>query len=197
VRRRLNLPGPRDEEINLIARTRQGNYLEIQAKFRSQPDKPLDRTALSTFTSLTFHTCINIFLAVVAHTTTKPVGKRHLMPKTVEIGLDRWRSLDHEGWTLIVERLKGRSARPSPRSPKPHQPDAIFAAKRHFIGHEAARGRLIMPCGTGKSLTTFWIARALGANTKNLEAGLARKRGICCLVRIKETLCAGSMCGCC
>ena len=32
---------------------------------------------------------------------------------------------------------------------------------------------------------------------KNLEAGLARKRGICCLVRIKEALCAGSMCGRC
>ena len=165
VRRRLNLPGPRDEGIDLIARTRQGKYWAIQAKFRSQPDKPLNRTALSTFTSLAFHTCINVSLAVVAHTATKPVGKRHLMPNTVEIGLDRWRSLDRKGWTLIVGRLKGRSARPRPRSPRRHQRDAISAAKRHFIAHKAARGRLIMPCGTGKSLAAFWIAKALRAKT--------------------------------
>jgi superfamily II DNA or RNA helicase len=165
VRRRLNLPGPRDEGIDLLARTRQGKYWAIQAKFRSQPDKPLSRTALSTFTSLAFHTCNYISLAVVAHTATKPVSKRHLMPNAVEIGLDRWRSLDRKGWTLIVGRLKGRSARPRARSPRPHQRDAISAAKRHFIAHKAARGRLIMPCGTGKSLAAFWIAKALRAKT--------------------------------
>jgi predicted helicase len=87
------------------------------------------------------------------------------MPNLVEIGLDRWRSLDHKGWASIVERLKGRSARPSPRRPRPHQRAAISAAKRHFIAHKAARGRLIMPCGTGKSLAAFWIAQALGAKT--------------------------------
>src|SRR6516162_2443240 len=165
VRRRLKLPGPRDEGIDLIARTRQGKYWAIQAKFRSQPDKPLNRRELSTFTSLAFHTCINISLAVVAHTATKPVGKRQLMPKTVEIGLDRWRSLDHEGWALIVKRLKGRSARPRPRDPKRHQREAIFAAERHSDAEKAGRGRLIMPCGTGKSLAAFWIAQALGAKT--------------------------------
>ena len=163
VRRQLSLPGPRDEGIDLIARTRQGKYWAIQAKFRSERDKPLSRRALGTFTSLAFNTCINISLAVVAHTATKPVSKRHLMRNTVEIGLDRWQSLDNEAWSLIVGRLKGRAARPEPRSPKPHQRDAISAAKRHFIGSQATRGRLIMPCGTGKSLTAFWIAQALGA----------------------------------
>ncbi len=165
VRRRLNLPTPRDEGIDLIARTRQGKYWAIQVKFRSDPDKPLTRRELGTFTSLAFNTCINISLAVVAHTATKPVSKHHLMRKTVEIGLDRWRSLDHGGWSSIVERLKGRSARPKPRSPRPHQRVAISAAKRHFIAHKAARGRLIMPCATGKSLAAFWIAQALGAKT--------------------------------
>jgi hypothetical protein len=51
---------------------------------------------------LEIYTCINISLAVVAHTATKPVGKRRLMPNLVEIGLGRWRSLDHEGWALLV-----------------------------------------------------------------------------------------------
>jgi predicted helicase len=164
IRRRLNLPGP-DEGIDLLARTRRGEYWAIQAKFRSERDKPLNRRELGTFTSLAFNTCNDIALAVVAHTSTKPVSKHHLMRKTVEIGFDRWQALDHDTWSLIVGRLKGQSARPEPRSPKPHQHAAISAAKNHFIDEGATRGRLIMPCGTGKSLTAYWIAEALQATT--------------------------------
>ena len=168
IRRQLNLPGPRDEGIDLIARTRQGKYWAIQAKFRSERDKPLSRRALGTFTSLAFNTCNCIALAVITHTATKPVSKRHLMRNTVEIGFDRWQSLDEEGgwrWRLILEKLEGRSTPPEARNPKPHQQKAISAARDHFLRSGATRGRLIMPCGTGKSLTAFWIAQALEAQT--------------------------------
>jgi len=164
--RRINLPS-RDEGVDLIARTRRGEYWAIQAKFRSR-DQPLNRRELGTFSSLAFNTCNNIALAVVAHTSTKPISKRHLMRNTVEIGLDRWRSLDNEDqkdWKLIVAGLKGRDARPEARSPKSHQREAITAAKNHFLRDGAARGRLLMPCGTGKSLTAYWIAEALEAKT--------------------------------
>ena len=164
VCKRLDLPS-RDEGIDLIACTSHGEYWAIQSKFRSQRDKPLNRRELGTFSSLAFNTCSNIALAVVAHTCSKPVSKRHLMRNTVEIGLDRWQSLDQKAWRLIVAKLKGRSARPEIRRPKPHQQEAISAAKTHFIQDGATRGRLIMPCGTGKSLTAYWIAEALKAKT--------------------------------
>ena len=164
LRRRLNLPS-RDEGVDLIACTRHGHYWAIQSKFRSQRDRPLTRRELGTFTSLVFNTCNNIALAVVAHTSSKPVSKRHLMRNTTEIGLARWQSLDQEAWRLIVGKLKGRSARLDARSPRPHQRAAISAAKAHFVRDGAARGRLIMPCGTGKSLTAYWIAQALKAKT--------------------------------
>ena len=70
IRQRLNLPAP-DEGIDLIARTRRGEYWAIQSKFRSQRDRPLNRRELGTFSSLAFNTCNNIALAVVAHTATK------------------------------------------------------------------------------------------------------------------------------
>jgi predicted helicase len=164
VCKRLNLPF-RDEGIDLIACTRHGEYWAIQSKFRSQRDKPLTRKELGTFSSLAFNTCSNIALAVVAHTCSKPVSKRHLMRNTTEIGLDPWQSLDSETWRLIVAKLKGRSARPEIRRPRPHQRAAISAARTHFISNGAARGRLIMPCGTGKGLTAYWIAEALKAKT--------------------------------
>src|SRR3974390_384975 len=167
VRRRLNLPGS-EEGIDLIARTRTGQYWAIQSKFRSQRDIPLTRRNLGTFASLAFNTCNHIALAVVAHTSSRPISKRHLMRNTVEIGLDRWQSLDDEGgwrWRLIIGKLKGRSLRPEGRKPLPHQHHAVSAAKKHFLLERAARGRMIMPCGTGKSLTAFWIAEALNAKT--------------------------------
>jgi predicted helicase len=95
VRRLLDLP-TLDEGIDFIARTRHGKYWAIQSKFRSQHDRPLTRRELGTFSSLAFNTCSNIELAVVAHTASKPVSKRHLMRNTTEIGLDRWQSLDQE-----------------------------------------------------------------------------------------------------
>jgi superfamily II DNA or RNA helicase len=164
IRLRLNLPSP-DEGIDLVAVTRHGGYWAIQCKFRSQKDKPLNRRELGTFTSLAFNTCNNIALAVVAHTSSRPVGKRHLMRHTVEIGLHRFQSIDQDTWSQILGRIKGRSTKPKPRDPKPHQKAAIAAAEKHFVRDSEARGRLIMPCGTGKSLTAFWIAEALKANS--------------------------------
>ena len=82
VRKLLALPAL-DEGIDFIARTRHGEYWAIQSKFRSQHDKPLTRRELGTFTSLAFNTCNNIALAVVAHTASKPVSKRHLMRNTI------------------------------------------------------------------------------------------------------------------
>ena len=164
VRKLLALP-VLDEGIDFIARTRHGEYWAIQSKFRSQQDRSLTRKELGTFTSLAFNTCNNIALAVVAHTASKPVSKRHLMRNTTEIGLDRWKSLDQEAWSLIVGKLKGRSAAPKARTPRPHQRAAVAAAKTHFVRDGAARGRLIMPCGTGKSLTAYWIAEGLKAKT--------------------------------
>jgi len=154
IRQGLNLPSP-DEGIDLVAATRHGEYWAIQCKFRSQRDKPLTRRELGTFTSLAFNTCNNIALAVVAHTSSRPVGKRHLMRHTVEIGLDRFQSIDRDTWSQILERITGRSTRPEPREPRPHQIAAIEAAKKHFIRDGETRGRLVMPCGTGKSLTAF------------------------------------------
>ena len=113
VRRRLNLPS-RDEGIDLIACTRHGKYWAIQSKFRSQSDRPLNRKELGTFTSLAFNTCSNIALAVVAHTASKPVSKRHLMRNTTEIGLDRWQSLDQGG--LALNRWKAERPKRKTRS---------------------------------------------------------------------------------
>jgi superfamily II DNA or RNA helicase len=160
VRKAINLPYL-DEGIDLIARDRHGKYWAVQAKYRTQQDQPLSRRALGTFHALACNTCRNVSLAVVAHTCAKPISKRHLMRDTVEIGLDRWQAAD---WSLIVRSLKSKGkVRLKARQPRQDQKRAIAAAKKYFVEKKAARGRMIMPCGTGKSLTAFWIAEAIKA----------------------------------
>src|SRR5262249_45569922 len=85
---------------------------------------------------------------------------RSLMRNTIELGLERWREMD---WSLIRKAIKGESVRPKPRTPYEYQAPAIEAAERHFLRDKERRGRLIMPCGTGKSLIGYWIADKLKA----------------------------------
>lgn len=48
-------------------------------------------------------------------------------------------------------------------TPRPHQASAVDAVVDGLS--RAARGQLIMPCGTGKTLTSLWIAERLEAET--------------------------------
>lgn len=160
IRTRLNLPSS-DEGIDLVAETNEGKFWAIQCKFRSDTKKPLTYGELSTFTSLAFVTCRHISLAVVAHTCSKPVRKHQYLGNATEIGLDRWLGLTDEDWEAIQGRIGGKALSLTPRKPRPHQKNAIQAAMQHFSAE--SRGRMIMPCGTGKSLTAFWVAQALDA----------------------------------
>jgi predicted helicase len=67
---------------------------------------------------------------------------------------------------LIVGSIRAkRPINPKPASPRRYQSRAIDAAENHFIRDKASRGRLIAPCGTGKSLLGFWTAERLKAKT--------------------------------
>jgi len=70
VRTRLNLP-PRDEGIDLVARTHAGEFWAIQAKYRSDTDATLTHRELATFTSLAFTVCREISFALVCTTTAR------------------------------------------------------------------------------------------------------------------------------
>lgn len=60
-------------------------------------------------------------------------------------------------------KLIKRSKNPIPPKfdPLPHQAKAIEDCLKGFKGN--SRGQLIMACGTGKTLTSMWVAKAVGA----------------------------------
>ena len=166
IRKKLNLP-PTDEGIDLVVQTRDEKFWAIQAKFKSDPEKAPTYKELSTFTNLAFVHCKHIDLALVAHTSTRPVRKRGLLGNLTEIGLAEWLSTNaKKTGRSSTSNCEAKPPRPEPQSTDVrtrHEP--LTAASKHYIEEKAHRGRLIMPCGTGKSLTAFWIAQALKAQS--------------------------------
>jgi superfamily II DNA or RNA helicase len=163
VQKQLRLPSL-DEGIDLIAQTKEDGFWAIQCKYFSDESKSLTRGTLGTFTSLSFNACKNIELALVCTTADRFSYKLKLYEDKLSLCCgDVWRSLDAEFFLRLHAHLDGKTIRPNRRHPRPHQQGAVKHADEHFIENGNARGKMIMPCGTGKSLAAYWIARKLDA----------------------------------
>lgn len=95
---------------------------------------------------------------VLVHTADEEV--EGLDGRTGQIGPAQW---NEANWGRILAVAAGKRFVAKAKKPRPHQVDATAAASTHF--EENDRGRLVMPCGTGKSLTSILIAEALRADT--------------------------------
>ncbi len=167
VRTKLNLPD-NDEGIDLIAETTGKKYWAIQAKFRSDPNSRLtNKGDLATFTALAFHTCKHIDYGLICATTSQPLKKIELTGDKTGFRLfSDFAELDDNnraGWKRLKSALSKAPTRPKKLRPMWHQKKALKNANQHFIDEKQRRGKMIMPCGTGKSLTGFWIAQEFDA----------------------------------
>lgn len=164
IKKKLNLPNT-DEGIDIIAETFSGEFWAIQCKFKASKEPPTMRE-LSTFNNLAHTHCNNISRSILFHTGERGVRKKHLMgEKYTEIGLEFWIGLTPQDWNSINDASKSKKSKPEVRKPREHQNNAIKQAQKHFISNNESKGRLIMPCGTGKSLTAFWIANSIHAKS--------------------------------
>lgn len=160
LRIHLNLPET-DKGIDLIAETYEGEYWAIQCKYRENSKQNITWKELSTFTGLAFGICKNISFGLVCTSGDK---YSNIFNDQNRIGIcsnETWENLSEDYFELLSKRKSIISYKPY--SPRPHQEQAINKAKQYFSNVENTRGKLIMPCGTGKSLTSFWISENLGA----------------------------------
>ena len=166
MRCELKLPES-DQGIDIIARTQAGGYWAVQCKYSSNTHRSLTWNQVSTFAGLAFCVCKNIEFGLIAHT-----GERYAR---VLSGAERISFLSNDVWSSLqgffFAELASRQDRQHPqfvaRSPRPHQTRAIAKAREYFSDERTKRGKLIMPCGAGKSLTAFWLAEALNAKPVN------------------------------
>ncbi len=162
VRQRLNLPAT-DKGIDLVAETHKGEFWAIQCKYRQNTDQQLTHTDISTFTSLTFQACKGFSFALVCSTTERVTQLYRGEERIGFCALDTWQELDAEFFVQLRAHLSNKPTVLSPYKPRPHQENAVRDGVEHFSKGKAARGKLIMPCGTGKSLTAWFLAQALGS----------------------------------
>ena len=166
LKKKLNLPDL-DEGIDLIAETYSGKFWSIQSKYRSSSNENLTLSGsggLATFISLTYNYCKKINHGLVITTVNKPPKKVKLLKNLGFETIESWLSLDDnnfEGWQLLIAELKNKIIKPKALLPKPHQKNAIEDSLKYFKNRD--KGKIIMPCGSGKSLVAFWVAKALKA----------------------------------
>jgi len=154
-----------DEGIDLIAQTHDGDYHSVQSKFRSDKEKPFTKVDVDSFIALSKETCKNITRLLFFNTSQVPMKKRELTPSLSEFGLRTWGNLTQNQWNTI-RNLCGANVDPEnlvALKPHEYQKQVITKAAKFFQKEKQSRGRLIMPCGTGKSLIAFWIAERLEA----------------------------------
>jgi superfamily II DNA or RNA helicase len=160
--KKLKLPST-DQGIDIVAETNDGEFWGIQCKYRQQTDQRLTWREISTFTGLAFGVCRGITFGIICSTTERIT---HVLKDQEKIGfcaLDVWQGLDAEFFTRLRAHLAHKPEKLKPLRPRPHQKAAVKDGVQHFVTDEADRGKLIMPCGSGKSLTAYWLALSLDA----------------------------------
>jgi len=162
IAKRLKLP-PTDQGIDLVAETNDGEFWAVQCKYRQDTNHSLTWREISTFTGLAFGVCRGFSFGLICSTTERIT---HLLKHQERVGfcaLDVWQALDAAFFMRLRAHLAHKSGVLKPAKPRPHQREAVKAGRQHYIDAKAKRGKLIMPCGTGKSLTAYWIAGELDA----------------------------------
>ena len=139
-----------------------GGLCAIQCKFYDSGNIP--NTEIDKFLAEADNQRFNSKILVATDNYSK-VAQRKLLNNQVAIitenDLNNW-LIDADSFSLTQpQRLK---LKPEKFQPKLHQRQAIEKVSQWFVSDETT-GRLIMPCGTGKSLTALWLTEA------NLQAG--------------------------
>lgn len=159
IRRASYLPSP---GIDILARARDGSLWAIKTDFVTSDGMAPAQSLIASSNDLAFEHCRGIARTLVVHSADGDIPA--IGARTGQIGLSGWLSLGEQGWEQIRAGAKGLPfERRAPKQPRRHQEHAVADARRHF--KDNARGRLVMPCGTGKSLTGFLVAEALEADT--------------------------------
>jgi superfamily II DNA or RNA helicase len=160
----LKIP-QQDLGIDLIAKVGD-EYHPIQCKYHKEKKRSIKFDEVSTFlTQLESNTNFNMgYIASSADTTSSNYNK--LNTKQVQKLLSNtWFGLDKDFFDKARKFEKSKAYSPDPYYPREHQIKAIKKAYTHFIKENNSRGKLIFPCGAGKSLTGFWMMEKFNTNS--------------------------------
>ncbi len=149
--------------IDLVGETRSGEFWSIQCKYLQDTDQELSHRIIASSVATTFESSRGFSYLLVCTTTQRVTNHYDHNPKVLFYGLPIWQQIDAGILDTLRSKLAGKKVALTPYSPRKHQINAIQDGLKHFKEGKAARGKLIMPCGTGKSLTAWFLSQALGS----------------------------------
>lgn len=154
----LDLP-EQDLGIDLILKSGD-EYHAVQCKYHSDKSKAVTFKEVSTFISLleSNEKIKRGYICSTADSISKNLSK--IPSKPILILADKWQELDEEFFLNAQKQLQGKKLSLNPYQ-RQHQKKALKEAVNHFVKEKNERGKLIFPCGSGKSLTGFWITQKL------------------------------------
>src|SRR3990167_7226226 len=148
--------GP-DTGIDLIAETVDGDIWAIQAK-GINPDRSIPKSELDSFLSESNRPEIKFRLIIASTDDIGTNARRTIAGQQIPVGFVLRGDL--LGEDLVWPEHLGEKPQLKPRKiPKPHQKEAIHNVLKGF--QTSKRGKLILACGTGKTLTSLWIHEKL------------------------------------
>ena len=146
-----------DKGIDLLVVTKDDKYIPIQCKYRSDNSKAIPWNALSTFFGLSFgmHNKIqNGYFVTNTYDYCDEINKTN---KIVTYGGNYFDNLTSKHFKNISKLIDGDEIEFKKFVLRDYQKEIIELAKEHYS--EETLGHLIMACGTGKTLTSYWIAK--------------------------------------
>ncbi len=149
----LNLP-TKDKGIDLLAKIN-GDYYAIQCKFRQNPNVILNWTELSTFFGLAFGMNNKIKGGFLVTNTTDLCKEVIKSTKVEPIYGDYFDDLPKNFFRCFNKTVPTYIS----KYPFSHQVKCKLSCLTHFIDH--IRGYIEMACGSGKTLTSYWIDKDL------------------------------------
>ena len=158
--------GGSDTGIDLVALTHEGDYWAIQCKCFAE-DAVIDKPAVDSFLSTSSRTFKNEELKTTkfAHrlwisTTNKwgPNATEAIQAQDPPVSRVHLSDLMASGvnWEALEKGISGDKARIAKKDIFPHIYEVVDATHTYFKTHE--RGKLIMACGTGKTIASLKIA---------------------------------------
>lgn len=156
----LNLP-THDLGIDLIAK-HGDEYHPIQCKYHSEKNSSITFNEVSTFISLLEGNdkFTQGYICSTANVTSKNLDKVKNKPINLILS-DSWVMLDENFFDKVRNYFENKKYTPTAYVPMEHQVKALKDSVEYFIEGNNSRGKLIFPCGAGKSLTGFWMTQEL------------------------------------
>jgi predicted helicase len=155
--------------VDLVAQVKDGTFWAIQCKFHQDRTKNVTYDELSTFLSITerdktYPKLSHRLVCTSANGVSHRIGKAHPDKLGCLTSLE-FSKLGQSEFDAFRKLLDGRRSIPKPYEPYDHQLRAMENSRSYFGDPTNSRGKIIHPCGSGKSLTGYWISQSLEAKT--------------------------------